>query len=64
MILLTGFFVANAEYERYATGETAVIGDFVYDDDFVATTTAGCTLTVYDPSAVSYTHLDVYKRQV
>jgi hypothetical protein len=45
-----GFFVVNAAYERYATGDTAVIGEFVYDDNFVATTTAGCTLSIYNPS--------------
>jgi len=44
------FAVVNAAYERFATGETAVIGEFVYDDNFVATTTAGCTLSVYDPT--------------
>ena len=47
-------FVAHAAYERYATGDTAVIGEFVYDDNFVATTTAGCTLSIYNPSVACH----------
>jgi len=48
--LCTTVLVAHAAYERYATGDTAVIGEFVYDDNFVATTTAACTLSIYNPS--------------
>lgn len=41
-------FVAHAAI-RYEQGETAVVGEFVYDDDFVATTSP-CTVSIYDPS--------------
>ncbi len=47
-ILLTGG-VALAAYDKYAPGEVVTIGEFVYDDTFVATTTA-CTTTVYSPN--------------
>ncbi|MFO0719035.1 MAG: hypothetical protein U0522_03345 [Candidatus Paceibacterota bacterium] len=54
-ILFFGLFLsfsntAKADYQRASLGDTITIGEFVYDDDFVATTTAGCTLTIYDPS--------------
>lgn len=39
-----------AEYQRAALGDTITIGEFVYDDDLVASSTAGCIITIYDPS--------------
>ncbi|HRH24353.1 MAG TPA: hypothetical protein PK109_02070, partial [Candidatus Paceibacterota bacterium] len=40
----------EAAYQQFLPGTDIYFGEFVYDDDFVATTTAGCTMTVYDPS--------------
>ena len=40
---------ASAVTNKYAPNENIVIGEFVYDDDFVATTT-DCTLSIYNPS--------------
>lgn len=47
------FFVANFAfaYEQIAPQESITIGEFVYDDNFVATTTP-CTISIYDPSGV------------
>ena len=50
VLLLGAFSVAQAEYERFEAGTTATIGEFVYDDDFVATTTADCRVTIYNPA--------------
>ena len=38
-----------AGYQKIAPGDTVTLGEFVYDDDFVATTTAGCVLSIFDP---------------
>jgi hypothetical protein len=48
-VLGFGILIAHAAYERYATGDTAVIGEFVYDDDFVASV-SDCTISIYNPS--------------
>ncbi len=40
---------AWAEVLSVGAGETVTIGEFVYDDDYVATTTP-CTMTIYDPA--------------
>ncbi len=50
VLILGVFSVARAAYERFEAGGTATIGEFVYDDDFVATTTAGCVVTIYNPA--------------
>jgi len=52
LVALLIFFVcttssASAAYERVAPGATITIGEFVYDDDYVATTTP-CTVSIYD----------------
>jgi len=36
-------------YPKIAPGDTVTLGEFVFDDDFVATTTAGCVLSIFDP---------------
>ena len=41
--------VVHAAIDKYAPGDTIVIGDFVYDDNYVATTSP-CTVTMYDPT--------------
>jgi hypothetical protein len=41
------FQTANAEIQRVSVGETITIGEFIYDDDYVATTTP-CTVSIYD----------------
>lgn len=43
---------AYATYERFATGDTASIGEFVYEDDFTAST-ADCTISIYNPSGTA-----------
>ena len=50
------FFVFNffatdfvyAGYQKIAPGDTITLGEFVFDDDFVATTTP-CTIGITDP---------------
>ena len=42
---------SNAEIQRVSVGELITIGDFVYDDDYVATTTP-CTISIYDVNNV------------
>jgi len=44
------FFISPvlAAYEKFAPGEEVTISEFVYDDNFVATTTP-CVLSVYKP---------------
>ncbi len=42
--------VSFAAYERVSKGDTITMGEFVYDDNYVATTTANCTVTIYDPA--------------
>src|SRR3990167_4981554 len=52
-LVFFGFFsisVALAgSYQKIALGDTVTLGEFVFDDDFVATTTAGCILSIFDP---------------
>ena len=43
--------VALAAYARYAPGERVVIGEFVYEDDYTATST-NCYVSAYSPSRV------------
>jgi len=40
-----------ASYQKIAPGDTVTLGEFVFDDDFVATTTP-CTVGITDPSDV------------
>ena len=40
----------RAAYQEYLPGTTVVLGEFVYDDDFIATTTDNCSVSVYNPS--------------
>ena len=40
---------ALAAYEKYDIGSLITIGEFVYDDDFQATTSP-CTISIYNPS--------------
>lgn len=45
------FFAPNlayASYQKIAPGDTVTLGEFVFDDDFVATTTP-CTIGITDP---------------
>jgi hypothetical protein len=44
------FFGLAQAYEKYSPGNTAVIGEFVYEDDFTPATSPGCTITIYNPS--------------
>lgn len=46
---LISAYPAQAAIDKYAPGDTIVIGEFVYDDDMVATTTANCRVTIYSP---------------
>lgn len=39
---------ASASYQKIAPGNTITLGEFVFDDDFVATTTP-CTIGISDP---------------
>lgn len=40
--------IAHASYQNIAPGDTITLGEFVYDDNFVATTTA-CTVGITNP---------------
>jgi len=40
--------LAYASYQKIAPGDTITLGEFVFDDDFVATTTP-CTIGITDP---------------
>ncbi|MEN9405064.1 MAG: hypothetical protein RLY47_23, partial [Candidatus Parcubacteria bacterium] len=45
-----GFFQKTyASYQKIAPGDTVTIGEFVFDDNFVATTTS-CTVGITDPA--------------
>ncbi len=49
-ILLANFvfvYSVEASVNKYAPGDTIIIGEFVYDDDMVATTSP-CTISIYD----------------
>lgn len=48
VVFQAGFVLAA--YERYAVGDDVTIGEFVYDDDFVATTTP-CWVTITSPTS-------------
>ena len=53
LFLVFNFFpvdFAYAGYQKIAPGGTVTLGEFVYDDNFVATTTAGCVLSIFDPN--------------
>ncbi len=41
---------AFAQYQRYSPGDTVTIGEFVYDDNYSATTTP-CWVTIYDSTS-------------
>jgi hypothetical protein len=41
---------AHAGYQQYLPGDTVTIGEFIYDDNFQATTSDNCSVTVYNPS--------------
>jgi sec-independent protein translocase protein TatC len=47
---MSSFFVhhADAAINKYVPGDTIVIGEFVYDDDLVATTSL-CSMFIYNP---------------
>ncbi|HPW34491.1 MAG TPA: hypothetical protein PK367_01880 [Candidatus Paceibacterota bacterium] len=47
IFLLGGVEYTNA-YQTVSPGQSIIIGEFVYDDDFQATTTP-CTINIYDP---------------
>ncbi len=51
VVLVALFFVksVSAAYQLVSPGDTVVIGEFVYDDDFVATT-SDCTISIYNPA--------------
>ncbi len=51
LLALPLFFAssASAAYTTYAPGQTVVLGDFVYDDDYTATTT-NCYVSIWGPS--------------
>lgn len=53
VVALLGVPTALAAYERFAPGDTVTITEFVYDDDFVPTTTP-CTLEVYEPDGDAF----------
>ncbi|MEI8248888.1 MAG: dockerin type I domain-containing protein [Candidatus Taylorbacteria bacterium] len=46
---LIGLAHVHAATNKYAPGDTIIIGEFVYDDNLVATTSP-CTITIYNPS--------------
>lgn len=51
LFLVFSFFAidfAYASYQKIAPGDTITLGEFVFDDDFVATTTA-CTIGITSP---------------
>jgi len=48
-VVLYNISIVHAAYERYATGDTAVIGEFVYEDDFTPSS-ADCTVFIYNSS--------------
>ena len=52
--ILSGlFFVTNAfAFETYEPGETIIIGEFIYNDDYTPTTD-DCTVSVYSPAGVA-----------
>ncbi len=43
---------AHAAYDTAAPGDTIRLGEFVYDDDYTATTTP-CTMSVFDPTGTT-----------
>jgi hypothetical protein len=53
-VLGFGILIAHAAYERYATGDTAIIGEFVYDDEYTPVTSATCTVTSRYPDGSLY----------
>src|SRR3989338_5926356 len=48
------FDFVYAGYQKIAPGDTVTLGEFVFDDDFVATTTP-CTIGITNPSGVEVT---------
>ena len=60
LIFLAGFLLApifgrevyagNPDYQRCKAGETCILGEFLYDDEYQPYVTASCTLTSRDPS--------------
>ncbi|MEK7131699.1 MAG: dockerin type I domain-containing protein [Patescibacteria group bacterium] len=54
LLLVFSFFATDfvyAGYQKIAPGDTVTLGEFVFDDDFVATTTP-CTIGITNPSNV------------
>lgn len=51
LLIVPLFFDAHtaAAYTTYAPGQTVVLGDFVYDDDYTATTT-DCYISIWSPT--------------
>lgn len=48
--LAVGFFnVAYAAYQTVELGSTITIGEFLYEDDYTAST-VDCTISIYDPA--------------
>lgn len=43
-------YAGNPDYQRCETGETCIIGEFLYDDNYTPITDAVCTLTSRYPS--------------
>ena len=57
LFLVFSFFwfdFVYAGYQKIAPGDTVTLGEFVFDDDFVATTTP-CTIGITNPSGVEVT---------
>jgi hypothetical protein len=49
---LISAYPVQAAIDKYAPGDTIIIGEFVYDDDYVATTTP-CIVEIYNPAGDS-----------
>lgn len=45
---------SNSEYQRCKTGDSCVIGEFLYDDDYAPISTATCTLTSRYPNGTLF----------
>ncbi|MEE8131599.1 MAG: hypothetical protein V3T98_00950 [Candidatus Paceibacterota bacterium] len=43
-------FAESALYQRFEPNSTSTVGEFLFDDDYIATTTPACNITIRDTS--------------
>lgn len=54
LLIASRISIFAAEYQTCATNTTCKIGEYLYDDEYAAITTATCTLTSKDPSGTTF----------